>query len=139
MVSSTQDANSKPTNSTEPMNIKGDIGIDTKNILPIIKKWLYSENEIFVRELISNAFDAINKRHRIATVEDDIELPEAKEISIKINKTANTITFSDNGLGLDADECQKYINTIAFSGATDFIEKYQGKDDAQQVIGHFGL
>jgi molecular chaperone HtpG len=121
------------------LDIQGDISIHTENILPIIKKWLYSENEIFVRELISNGFDAITKLKQIAVHEDDIEAPKTAEIQIKIDEKAKTVTISDNGLGLDAEDCQKYINTIAFSGATDFIEKYQGKEDKQQVIGHFGL
>ena len=129
----------KTKDKSDQLDIKGDISIDTENILPIIKKWLYSENEIFVRELVSNAFDAINKLMKIAVHEDDVDAPEKAEIVVKVDEKAKTITISDNGLGLDAEDCQKYINTIAFSGATDFIEKYQGKDDKQQVIGHFGL
>ncbi len=120
-------------------DIQGEISIHTENILPIIKKWLYSEHEIFVRELVSNAFDAIKKRQKIAVV-DSIEAPVGR-IELKIDEAAKTITISDNGLGMDSEEIQKYINQIAFSGAEDFVTKYQGKDkdDSSQIIGHFGL
>ena len=139
MVSETKQEKIEKENSKGTLDIQGDISIHTENILPIIKKWLYSENEIFVRELISNAFDAITKLKKIATHEADVDVPETAEIQVKIDEKAKTITISDNGLGLDAEDCQKYINQIAFSGATDFIEKYEGKEDKQQVIGHFGL
>ena len=121
----------------EKIDISGDISIHTENILPIIKKWLYSENEIFVRELVSNAYDAIKKRTFIATkesLEQDTPL-----INISLNEKKNTITISDNGIGLTAEEVQKYINQIAFSGAEDFIQKYKDKDEKNQIIGHFGL
>ncbi len=121
------------------LDITGDISIHTDNILPIIKKWLYSENEIFIRELVSNASDAITKLSKIAGKEEVKNLPETPGIQIKLNKKEKTITISDTGLGLDAEEVQKYINQIAFSGAEDFLSKYKDKDDSQQIIGHFGL
>ena len=123
----------------DTLNITGDISIHSENILPVIKKYLYSENEIFVRELISNGFDAITKLKKISSQEDVDNLPENWKINVKIDEKAKTITFSDNGVGLDADEVQKYINQVAFSGATDFVEKYKDKDEADNIIGHFGL
>ncbi len=119
--------------------IEGEISIHSENILPVIKKYLYSENEIFVRELVSNGFDAITKLKKIANVESIENVPEKWAISITIDEKNKTITFSDNGIGLDADDVQKYINQVAFSGATDFIEKYKGDDEQKQIIGHFGL
>lgn len=118
--------------------ISGDISIHTENIFPIIKKWLYSEHDIFIRELVSNAFDAINKRKLIAESEG-LELPEKNTIKLNIDATAKTITISDTGLGLDADDLQKYINQIAFSGAEEFLTKYKQAEDSQPIIGHFGL
>ena len=123
----------------DSLNISGDISIHSENILPVIKKYLYSENEIFVRELISNGFDAITKLKKIATQEAIENIPEDFKISVTIDEKKKTITFSDNGVGLDAEEVQKYINQVAFSGATDFIEKYKDKDEAENIIGHFGL
>ena len=107
--------------SKEKIDIKGDISIHTENILPIIKKWLYSEHEIFLRELISNGFDAITKLDKIATKEGLSDYQRPGLINIVPDEKAKTITISDNGLGLDAEEVQKYINQIAFSGAQDFI------------------
>jgi molecular chaperone HtpG len=118
--------------------ITGNISVETDNILPIIKKWLYSEHEIFLRELVSNSFDAINKLKKISSV-DKIKADTQGLINIQINEKAKTIVFSDNGLGLDTEEVQKYINQVAFSGAEDFIEKYKNKDEQNQIIGHFGL
>ena len=123
----------------DSLNISGDISIHSENILPVIKKYLYSENEIFVRELISNGFDAITKLKKIATQEAIENIPEDFKINVTIDEKKKTITFSDNGVGLDAEEVQKYINQVAFSGATDFIEKYKDKDEAENIIGHFGL
>ncbi|MDR2166855.1 MAG: molecular chaperone HtpG [Clostridiales bacterium] len=120
---------------------KGNLSINSENILPIIKKWLYSDMEIFVRELVSNAADAINKLARLdslgeATLSDD----EKFTIKVSLDAAAKTITFSDNGIGMTADEIKKYINQIAFSGATDFIEQYKDKMEAGgDIIGHFGL
>ena len=121
------------------MQEKGTISINTENIFPIIKKFLYSDHEIFLRELVSNAVDATQKLQRLASIgEFKGELGEQKVV-IKVNKKAKTITISDNGLGMTAEEIKKYINQIAFSGATEFIEKYKDKGDESQIIGMFGL
>ncbi len=118
---------------------KGQISINTENILPIIKKWLYSEKEIFLRELVANASDAITKLEKIAlSGEGPKELPTAK-ISITLDEKNKTLTIEDTGLGMTADEIDRYINQVAFSGVQDFVTKYQGKDDENQIIGHFGL
>ena len=124
---------------TNKINLQGDISIHTENILPIIKKWLYSENEIFIRELVSNAFDAISKLRKVAVMESLSNIDTKGKIQISIDKDKKTITISDNGIGMTAEEVQKYINQIAFSGAEEFISKYKDKDDSNQVIGHFGL
>lgn len=117
----------------------GHISIHAENILPIIKRWLYSEKEIFLRELVSNAADAILKLQKLALIgEVKTELPEA-EIQITVDKDKGQIVISDTGLGMTADEIKKYINQVAFSGLHDFLDKYKDKDDSQQVIGHFGL
>jgi molecular chaperone HtpG len=117
----------------------GHISIHADNILPIIKRWLYSEKEIFIRELVSNAADAITKLQKLATLgEVKGEVPEAK-IAISIDRDAKLLKISDTGLGMTADEVKKYINQVAFSGVTDFVKKYEGKADEQQIIGHFGL
>lgn len=118
--------------------IKGDINIHTKNIFPIIKKWLYSEHDIFVRELISNSFDAINKLKKISSTEKVTAVKDHK-IEILTDKEAKTLTFRDTGLGMTAKEVQKYIAQIAFSGAEDFLEKYTSDDNKQDIIGHFGM
>ena len=121
------------------MEEKGTISIHTENIFPIIKKFLYSDHEIFLRELVSNAVDASQKLKRLSALgEYSGELGELK-ISISLNEEAKTITISDKGLGMTADEIKKYINQIAFSGATEFVEKYKDKGDEKQIIGHFGL
>ena len=119
---------------------KGTISIHTENIFPIIKKFLYSDHEIFLRELVSNAIDATKKLASLAALgEYKGEIGETK-ISITLNKEAKTITISDNGIGMTAEEVKKYINQIAFSGATEFVEKYKDKnEDVQQLIGKFGL
>lgn len=121
------------------MQEKGNISIHTENIFPIIKKFLYSDHEIFLRELVSNAVDATQKLKRLGSLgEFNGEVGETK-ITVSINKENKTITVSDHGLGMTAEEIKKYINQIAFSGATEFIEKYKDKTDTQQIIGHFGL
>ncbi|MCK5104080.1 MAG: ATP-binding protein, partial [Cyclobacteriaceae bacterium] len=121
------------------MQEKGTISIHTENIFPIIKKFLYSDHEIFLRELVSNAVDATQKLQRLASIgEFKGELGEQK-VEIKVNKKAKTITVSDNGIGMTAEEIKKFINQIAFSGATEFIEKYKDKGDESQIIGMFGL
>jgi len=116
---------------------KGNIGVTTENIFPIIKKFLYSDHEIFLRELVSNAVDATQKLKTLAsTGEFKGELGDLT-VRVKADKDKGTITISDRGLGMTAEEIDKYINQIAFSGANDFLEKY--KDDANAIIGHFGL
>jgi len=119
---------------------KGNLSINSENMLPIIKKWLYSDHDIFVREQISNASDAITKLRKLEGVgeykpKDD---PDYK-ILVEVNPDDKTLTFIDNGIGMTADEVVEYITQIAFSGATKFLEKYQGKTDKDQIIGHFGL
>lgn len=118
----------------------GNLSIDSENIFPIIKKWLYSDQDIFLRELISNGCDAITKLKKLALV-GECELPDDYEPQIHViyNAEEKTLKVTDNGLGMDADEVEEYINQIAFSGATDFINKYQGKSEEDQIIGHFGL
>ncbi len=120
---------------------KGSISIHSENIFPIIKKFLYSDNEIFLRELVSNAVDATQKlKHLTAIGQSDVELGELK-IKVSLDEEAKTITISDRGIGMTADDVKKYINQIAFSGATEFVEKYQkeGEKDVNSIIGHFGL
>jgi len=119
---------------------KGNISIHTENIFPIIKKFLYSDHEIFLRELVSNGVDACQKIKKLAQLGEYAgELGELN-VKVKFDKEAKTITISDNGLGMTADEIKKYINQIAFSGAAEFVEKYSGTNEAgQQIIGHFGL
>ena len=112
---------------------KGTLSIHTENIFPIIKKWLYSEHDIFFRELTSNAIDAMNKR---VVEESGIDTTDFG-VEVKVDKKKKTITFSDTGIGMTAEEIEKYINQIAFSGAEDFVEKY--KDVQTNIIGHFGL
>jgi molecular chaperone HtpG len=117
----------------------GNISIHAENILPIIKKWLYSEKEIYIRELVSNAADAIYKLSKLALLgEVSGEVPEAK-ITVSIDKDNKKVVITDTGIGMTADEIKKYINQVAFSGLHDFMDKYKDKDDSQQVIGHFGL
>ena len=116
---------------------KGKIGVTSDNLFPIIKKFLYSDHDIFLREIISNAVDATQKLRTLASKGDySGDITNAK-VSIKIDKEAKTITVSDNGIGMTAEEVEKYINQIAFSGAEEFLEKY--KNDANAIIGHFGL
>lgn len=117
---------------------QGNISIHTENIFPIIKKWLYSDHEIFLRELVSNAVDAINKLKMVShSGEYSGDLGEP-EIVITIDKEKKTLAVSDNGIGMTADEVKKYINQVAFSSAEEFVEKYKASTD-QQIIGHFGL
>ena len=121
-------------------NEKGQISIHTENIFPIIKKFLYSDHEIFLRELVSNAVDATQKLKQLSSFgEFNGELNDLK-VTVSLDEEAKTITISDNGIGMTAEEIKKYINQIAFSGASDFLEKYKDKtDDKGQIIGHFGL
>ena len=115
----------------------GKIGVTTENIFPVIKKFLYSDHEIFLRELVSNAIDATQKLRTLASFgEFKGELGDLK-VYVNIDKEAGTLTVSDHGIGMDASDIEKYINQIAFSGAEEFLEKY--KDSANSIIGHFGL
>lgn len=116
---------------------KGNIGVTTENIFPIIKKFLYSDHEIFLRELVSNAVDATQKLKTLAATGDFKGELGDLTVRVKVDKENGTITISDRGLGMTAEEIDKYINQIAFSGANDFLEKY--KEDANAIIGHFGL
>lgn len=116
---------------------KGNIGITTENIFPVIKKFLYSDHEIFLRELVSNAVDATQKLKTLAAKGDFKGDTGDLTVHVKADKAAGTLTISDRGIGMTAEEIDKYINQIAFSGANDFLEKY--KDDASAIIGHFGL
>lgn len=120
---------------------KGNISIHTENIFPIIKKWLYSDKDIFIRELISNGCDAISKYKRLVSLGETNENENEKyKITVSLNKENNTLKFIDNGIGMTEDEVKKYINQVAFSGAEDFIEKYKDKmEDGKDIIGHFGL
>ncbi|MCX7746835.1 MAG: molecular chaperone HtpG [Clostridia bacterium] len=118
----------------------GSISIHTENIFPIIKKWLYSEKDIFVRELVSNSSDAISKLKKLVAIgEAETGVDEKYYIKVIVDKTKNTLQFIDNGIGMSGEEVKKYINQIAFSGAKDFLEKYKDKADEAQIIGHFGL
>lgn len=119
-------------------NEEGSISIHTENIFPIIKKWLYSEKDIFLRELISNGVDAIHKLQNINLI-DGLKLADEYKVDIRIDKEAGTLTVVDNGLGMTADEVRKYINQVAFSSAEDFIEKFKSLEDKNEIIGHFGL
>ena len=118
----------------------GILSINSENIFPIIKKWLYSDHDIFYRELISNGCDAVTKLKKLDMM-GEYTLPEGYQgkIEVVVDPEKKTLTFTDNGLGMTADEVDEYINQIAFSGATDFIEKYKDKSNSDQIIGHFGL
>ncbi|NFA41366.1 molecular chaperone HtpG [Clostridium botulinum] len=119
----------------------GNISIHTENIFPIIKKWLYSDKDIFIRELISNACDAISKLKRLSALgEANIDENEKFKVTVIVNKEKKTLKFIDNGIGMTEEEVKKYINQVAFSGAEDFVEKYKDKmDEGSDIIGHFGL
>ena len=121
------------------MQEKGNISIHTENIFPIIKKFLYSDHEIFLRELVSNAVDASQKIRRLATLGEYKKEVGKLRVEVEVNKKKKTISIKDNGIGMTAEEIKKYINQIAFSGATEFVEKYKDKGEDQQIIGHFGL
>ena len=119
----------------------GNLSINSQNIFPIIKKWMYSDHDIFYRELVSNACDAITKLKKLSMI-GEYEAPDDIEykVEIKLSAKDKTIKIIDNGIGMTADEIKKYINQIAFSGATDFIAKYKEKmDEGNEIIGHFGL
>ena len=121
-------------------NKKGSLSINSENIFPIIKKWLYSDHDIFLRELVSNACDAITKLRKLDMI-GEFEEPEDNHyrVDVKVSPENKTIKVIDNGLGMTADEVEEYINQIAFSGAEDFLAKYKDKTNEDQIIGHFGL
>ena len=119
---------------------QGSISIDTENIFPIIKKWLYSDKDIFIRELISNGCDAVSKHKRLVSLGETVGDDKPYKITVAVSKKNKTLSFSDNGIGMTADEIDKYINQVAFSGAEDFFNKYKDKmEESNDIIGHFGL
>lgn len=118
---------------------EGKISVTAENILPIIKKWLYSEHDIFIRELVSNAMDAITKHKHLSLTGEASQKDVEYKIRVTINDAAKTISIRDNGLGMSGDEIKRYIAEVAFSGATEFVNKYKGAQETQQIIGHFGL
>lgn len=119
---------------------KGSLSINSENIFPIIKKWLYSDHDIFIRELVSNACDAITKLKKLSLIGEYEEgKSEDYKIYVEISPKDKTISFTDNGIGMDYKEVDEYINQIAFSGARDFLDKYKDKTNEEQIIGHFGL
>ncbi len=120
---------------------KGNISVNSENIFPVIKKWLYSDKDIFLRELVSNACDAITKLKKLSGIgEAKINADEAFRIDVVIDKENKKLIIEDNGIGMTKEEVEKYITDIAFSGATDFLEKYKDEEDKNtQIIGHFGL
>lgn len=120
-------------------NRKGGISVETAHIFPIIKKWLYSDKDIFLREIVSNATDAITKLRRLSSLGQYDDGEETYSVRIKLDKEAKTITVSDNGIGMTEDELEKYICSIALSGALDFIQKYDENNRNNGIIGHFGL
>lgn len=121
---------------------KGGISVDSEHLFPIIKKWLYSDKDIFLREIVSNASDAVTKLKRLDSL-GEISLPDQNyRIDVVLDKAAGTLTVTDNGIGMTAEELEKYICNIALSGAVEFIQKYE-KDESgkpqEGIIGHFGL
>ena len=121
------------------MKKKGNINVQTENIFPIIKQFLYSDNEIFLRELVSNAVDATQKLKTLKSVgELSTDLSKLR-VEVILDKDKKTITIRDNGIGMTGEEVEKYINQIAFSGAEEFVNKYKDKDSKNSIIGHFGL
>lgn len=125
----------------EIKNEKGGISVETEHIFPIIKRWLYSDKEIFLREIVSNASDAITKLQRLISLGEVRDIEFNGKITVSVSKKARTITVSDNGLGMNAEEVKKYIGNIALSGALEFIQKYEGESEGATdgIIGHFGL
>ena len=119
---------------------QGSISIDTENIFPIIKKWLYSDKDIFIRELISNGCDAVSKHKRLVSLGETAGDDKPYKITVAVSKKNKTLSFRDHGIGMTADEIDKYINQVAFSGAEDFFNKYKDKmEESNDIIGHFGL
>ena len=123
---------------TEPTR-RGGISVETEHIFPVIKKWLYSEKDIFLRELVSNASDAVTKLRRLASLGQYDPNGETYRIDVRLDKEEKTLTISDNGIGMTEEEVETYICKIALSGAFDFIQKYEGENKSSGIIGHFGL
>ncbi len=125
----------------KPTEETGTISVHMENIFPIIKKWLYSDKEIFLRELVSNSIDAINKHKHLVMIGEAKENDTFEEykVQIRLDKVANTLSVSDNGIGMTTDEIKRFINQVAFSGAEEFISKYKSGNEKDQIIGHFGL
>jgi len=117
---------------------QGNIRISSENMMPIIKKWLYSDKDIFLREIVANGIDAITKFKKLVDMGEAQSNDEKFCIKVSIDKDAKTLSVEDNGIGMTEDEVEKYITQIAFSGAADFLEKYE-KADGDGIIGHFGL
>ena len=118
----------------------GNLSINSENIFPIIKKWLYSDHDIFFREMVSNGCDAITKLKKLEIM-GEYQFPDdyKAKIDVIVNPEEKSLKFIDNGIGMDADEVEEYITQIAFSGATEFLEKYKDKTTEDDMIGHFGL
>lgn len=118
----------------------GSLSIESENMFPIIKKWLYSDHDIFIRELVSNGCDAITKLKKLEVMgEYDFADDFKPQIQVEVDAEGKSISFTDNGIGMTEEEVSEYINQVAFSGATDFLEKYKDKTNEEQIIGHFGL
>ena len=124
---------------SEPLNKKGGISVETAHIFPVIKKWLYSEKDIFLREIVSNACDAVTKLRRLASLGQYDAGEETYRVDVILDKEAKTLTVRDNGIGMTAEELDRYICQIALSGALEFVEKYEGDNQNNGIIGHFGL
>ena len=118
---------------------KGKVSVNTENIFPIIKKFLYTDHEIFLRELISNAVDASNKLRVLSAKGEKTGQTDDLKITVSIDEKKKTLKISDQGIGMTADEIDKYINQIAFSGAEEFVEKFKDDTESANIIGHFGL
>ena len=118
---------------------KGGITVETAHIFPVIKKWLYSEKDIFLREIVSNACDAVTKLRRLSSLGQYDGGDENYRVDVTLDKDAKTLTVSDNGIGMTAEELDRYICQIALSGALEFVEKYEGDNKNNGIIGHFGL
>ena len=122
------------------MKKEGQIKVDSENLFPIIKKWLYSDKDIFLREIVANACDAVKKYQSLCSIGEAENDNVKPRIDVILDKDAKTLTVSDNGIGMTEDEVEKYITQIAFSGAQEFLEKYKDKADSDSgIIGHFGL